>query len=92
MQFGMILAIRFSYRFVLLERSIRIKKEADAAHIMLIGAGQAGQMILRDILRQKETKERVVCIIDDNKNKWDRLVEGVRVVGGRNSILENVEK
>ena len=92
MQFGTILIIRFSYRFVLLERSIRTKKEADATHIMLIGAGQAGQMILRDILRQKETKERVVCIIDDNKNKWDRLIEGVRVVGGRNSILENVEK
>ena len=92
LQFGMILAIRFSYRFVLLERSIRTKKEADATHIMLIGAGQAGQMILRDIHRQKETKERVVCIIDDNRNKWDRLVEGVRVVGGRNSILENVEK
>ena len=59
---------------------------------MLIGAGQAGQMILRDIQRQKETKERVMCIIDDNSNKWGRLVEGVPVVGGRNDILTNVEK
>ena len=92
LQFAAILAIRFSYRFVLLERSLRKKKEPDATHIMLIGAGQAGQMILRDILRQKETKERVMCIIDDNSNKWGRLVEGVPVVGGRNDILTNVEK
>ena len=92
MQFGTVLVIRFSYRFVLLERSIRTKREADATHIMLIGAGQAGQMILRDIQRQKETKEQVVCIIDDNRNKWGRLIEGVRVVGGRNDILESVEK
>ena len=92
MQFGMILIVRFSYRFVLLERSIRTKKEPDAVRIMLIGAGQAGQMILRDIQRQQETKERVMCIIDDNRNKWDRLVEGIRVVGGRDDILANVEK
>ena len=92
LQFATTLAIRFSYRFVLLERSVRSKKEPDATHIMLIGAGQAGQMILRDIQRQKETKEQVMCIIDDNSNKWGRLVEGVPVVGGRNDILTNVEK
>jgi len=37
----------------------------NADNVMLIGAGNAGQMILRDFKRAKEVKERVVCFIDD---------------------------
>ena len=44
-------------------------------------------MILRDITRSKELNERVVCIIDDNPNKWNRDVDGVPVVGGRDEIM-----
>ena len=58
---------------------------------MLIGAGAAGQMILRDI-NSGRANGKVVCIIDDNVNKQGRFVENVRVVGGRESILQNVEK
>jgi hypothetical protein len=59
----------------------------EATPVMLIGAGSAGQMILRDITRSKELNERVVCIIDDNPNKWNRDVDGVPVVGGRDEIM-----
>ena len=95
-QFILIVGIRFSYRFILLLRASRDKKAS--SNIMLIGAGSAGQMILRDIRRTSSVDkniamdERVVCIIDDNKNKWNRDVDGVPVVGGRNSIIENVRE
>lgn len=95
-QFILIVAIRFAYRFILLLRASRDSKAA--SNIMLIGAGSAGQMILRDIRRTSAVDknsamdERVVCIIDDNKNKWNRDVDGVPVVGGRNSIIENVRE
>ena len=59
---------------------------------MLIGAGAAGQMILRDLNRSETSGDRVCCIIDDNPNKWNRFMEGVPVVGGRNDIFTNVEK
>ncbi len=59
---------------------------------MLIGAGSAGQMILRDINRTKEINDKVVCCIDDNPNKWGRFIEGIPIVGGRDDILYNVEK
>ena len=49
-------------------------------------------MILRDIRRAGEVKEKVVCIIDDNKNKWGRDIEGVPIVGGRDDNLDAVEK
>lgn len=90
-QFLLIIGVRFSYRFILLERSRRsISRSADPT--MLIGAGSAGQMILRDIIRAKETDLDVKCIIDDNPNKWNRYLEGVPIVGGREDILVSVEK
>lgn len=94
LQFFAILGIRFSYRFVLLLRSDRTANQSTekGANVMLIGAGNAGQMILRDISKAKETNDKVCCFIDDNENKWHRYVDGVPIVGGRDAILESVEK
>lgn len=58
-QFMLVLGIRFSYRFVLLEREARFSKGSKQERIMLIGAGNAGQMILRDITIARETDARV---------------------------------
>lgn len=95
LQFGLVLSIRFSYRFVLLlrrETGIGVARSENAGNVMIIGAGSAGQMILRDVNRAKELGDKVVCLIDDNPNKWHRYIDGVPVVGGRDTILENVEK
>lgn len=93
-QFVLILGIRFSYRFILLERSKRDSyfKKRNVKNVMVIGAGSAGQMILRELMHSNDTEDRACCIIDDNPNKWNRSVEGVPVVGGRDSILYAVEK
>ena len=93
-QFGLTLAVRFAYRFVLLERSKRKKEEeiAKAKKVLLIGGGKAGQIILRDIKTAQELKDIVCCIIDDNPNKWGRYIEGVPIVGGRDDIMSCVER
>lgn len=93
-QFLLILFVRFSYRFILLERSKKAKElqKALASRVMLIGAGAAGQLILRDLHGANGAHGRVCCIIDDNSNKWGRFIEGVPIVGGRDDILLNVEK
>ena len=90
LQYLAVLGIRFSYRFILLLRKVNNKKSHH--RIMVIGAGAAGQMLIRDIQRSGEVDGAVVCIIDDNKNKWGRLIDNIPVVGGRESILEAVEK
>ncbi len=92
LQFGFVVGIRFSYRFILLLRSRNINNDTNGTNCMLIGAGNAGQMILREIRNSSEIHEKVCCIIDDNPNKWNRFVEGIPVVGGRDDILANVEK
>jgi FlaA1/EpsC-like NDP-sugar epimerase len=94
LQFGAMAAARFSYRLVLLERRIRASagSQAPRHNIMLIGAGNAGQIILRDIRMAKETDGKVCCIIDDNPGKRNRYIDGVPIVGGRDEILSSVEK
>lgn len=93
-QFGMILAARFAYRFILLERN-RWKRGQNAPEpmkrIMMIGAGSAAQMIMRDVHKQTDLNEKVVCFIDDNPNKWNRYIDNIPVVGGREDILVNVK-
>ena len=93
-QFLLTLSVRFGYRFILLERSKRAKtvQTAVTSRVMLIGAGSAGQMILRDLHETNKVSDRVYCIIDDNSNKWGRYIDGVPIVGGRDDILLNVEK
>ncbi len=91
-QFCLVLGIRFAYRFFLLLKTERRRNKGNGANIMIIGAGSAGQMILRDINSAREIGDRVVCVIDDNRNKQGRYIDGVPVVGGRESILESVEK
>ena len=90
-QFLLVIGIRFSYRFILLERSRRARSK-NAKNVMLIGAGEAGQLILRDITKSKDTADQVKCIIDDNPNKWGRYIDGVPVIGGRDQILEAAER
>ena len=95
LQFILVLGIRFSYRFILLLRGRRENdhhNNPDAKRAMIIGAGAAGQMILREMIHARETSDKVCCIIDDNPNKWNREIEGIPVVGGRDSILFAVGK
>ena len=91
-QFCLTLGIRFSYRFVLLLRGSKSSNSGYEKRVMLIGAGSAGQMIFRDIKSAKETNERVHCFIDDNQNKWGRYIDNVPVFGGREHIMEAVQK
>lgn len=94
-QFIFTTSIRFGYRFVNLERARREKTEKSAHvkhHVMVIGAGAAGMTVLRELHNSRELTSRACCVIDDNPNKWNRFIEGTPIVGGRDTILENVEK
>ena len=93
-QFMLSLAVRFAYRFIHLEQNRLSWRQNDGAgsRVMLIGAGSAGRMILRDIQNAKEVHDHVCCIIDDDKNKRGCFIDDVPIVGGREDILLNAEK
>ena len=91
-QFALTVFVRFIYRFIVLERHKKAAVNVVHRRVMLVGAGSAGQMILRDLKNTRYVNDEVCCIIDDNRNKWGRFIEGVPIVGGRDDILLNVEK
>ena len=91
-QFILISAIRFSYRFWILTSMRMTDVEENTDAIMVVGAGAAGHMIVQDLQRSSKGYGQVRCIIDDDKNKWSRFLEGVPIVGGRDDILAMVNK
>ena len=60
--------------------------------IMLIGAGEAGRMLLREIANGGGKAGRVVAIIDDDPGKQGKYLEAVKIVGGRETILETAQR
>ena len=92
LQFGLTLMIRFSYRYMNLERGKREKDAKPLHNAMIIGAGAAGQTLIKELKSSGEVKSKACCVIDDNPNKWGRVMEGVPIVGGREDILTNVKK
>lgn len=92
LQFGLTLMIRFSYRYMNLERGRREKDAKPLHNAMIIGAGAAGQTLIKELKSSGEVKSKACCVIDDNPNKWGRVMEGVPIVGGREDILINVKK
>lgn len=91
-QFFLTTSVRFSYRYINILRAKREKSELPMHNSMIIGAGSAGQFILKELKTSNSVNSRPVCIIDDNPNKCSRVMEGVPIVGGRDSILAAVEK
>lgn len=91
-QFCLTTAVRFSYRYITMERQRRELRDNIKHNAMIIGAGAAGQVILRELKNSNESQTRVCCMIDDNPNKWGRYMDGIPVVGGRDSIFESVDK
>lgn len=92
LQMILLIGVRLSSRMLAHWHRNRILKHTARTRVMLIGAGNAGQMIMRDMTVNPAAQDKVVCIIDDDPNKKGRYLEGVRIVGGREDILASVEQ
>lgn len=93
-QLLLLLASRFSYRIIsAYPRLFGTDTGENSCHrVMIIGAGDAGRMLLENIQKTRANRDKVVCFIDDNPNKYNRLFDGVQIVGNRDDILHSVEK
>ncbi len=93
LQFMFVLGIRFSYRFILLERSRRkVANSKKSSRVMLVGVGSAGRMVLHDMNLATDSNDKVVCLVDDNPYKIGKYVDGLCISGNRYDIPRLVEK
>ena len=81
------LVSRFAYRFL---RGLKHKKQnkKNGISVMIVGAGEAANVIIKEILSSTYSRMVIKCIIDDDKNKWGRFIQGIKVMGGRDRIVE----
>ena len=55
-------------------------------HVMIMGAGKAGSMVVREIKRNPQLGIHVVGFLDDNPDKLNMVIHGVKVLGNSESI------
>lgn len=84
--------IRFGYRIlrIINNKRLNLVGRDHCANVMIIGAGAGGDMILKEIENSRYLSMRAKCIIDDQPGCHGKLMRGVPIVGGRESILDAV--
>ena len=79
--------IRFTYRFLRFVQEFRTGEKKDRKRVMIIGGGEAGAMILKELQNSRYLNQQVCCIIDDNEGKHGKYIRGIQIVGGRDEIV-----
>jgi len=65
---------------------------ANRKHVLIIGAGDAGNLIARDIVQFHDRGRKIVGFIDDDVNKQGNLCMGIPVIGGSDKLAAAVQK
>ena len=93
-QFMALSSSRFGYRFLylLIKRFANQHNLTNRENAMVIGGGIAAQMIIRELNTSERSDSIVRCVIDDDPGKLGNVIEDVRIVGGRDAILEAVDQ
>lgn len=85
------MASRFTYRAV----RVKLRKRENGKsceNVMVIGAGEAANMIIKEIINSDHIHKVIKCIIDDAEDKLGRYIHGIKVIGNRDTIIDNVMK
>ena len=80
-------SLRFAYRILRMLQEKRTGLRGDARkNTMVVGAGEAGAMIIKEFQNSRYLDQKVCCVIDDNTAKHGKYLRGVKIVGGREEI------
>ena len=85
---------RILYRFIR-NKKYDIKHvfaKNDDTHVMILGAGEAGTALIREIQTSDKLNYKICCALDDDKTKHGKFIRGVPIVGDRTDIVKYAEK
>lgn len=84
---------RFSYRFLRIAyRNHEVIWQSNPVVTMVVGAGSAGYMLVRELKNSKHLNRKIPCIIDDDPKKLGTYLQGIPVVGPKESIPAMAKK
>ena len=88
-----IIGPRFSYRFLRIAfRNHEVIWQTKPVVTMVVGAGAAGYMLVREMKNSKHLNRKVPCIIDDDPKKIGTYLQGIPIVGDKEDILAMAKK
>lgn len=85
----LIMGCRYSYRGLRVIRNMR-RDGVYRRNVLVIGAGEAGNQLIREINNSRYVRKKVVGVIDDDKTKIGNYIHGAKVVGDRSCIRDKV--
>ena len=84
-------ALWVAYRLFYEKQNHRDHRSEEVKRVLVVGAGMAGQMLVREMARGR-TGYTVVGFVDDNSGKWGTLIHGVEVIGSVEDLAVIAEK
>ena len=84
-------ASRFAYRF-LRNAKKKVLNEKIGQNVMIVGAGEAANMMMKEINNSSYVRMNIKCLVDDDPSKLGRFIQSSRVEGNRNDIPDLAEK
>lgn len=90
---GFVFISRFIYRGLraFKKRGLAVT-EGDKSRVLVVGAGDAGDALIREIKNSKHLPMKIVGVIDDNQSKVGTYIHGVKVIGTRDDIVNKAEE
>lgn len=82
---------RFSYRFMRAMKNFRLGNNSKC-NVMIVGAGEAGNALIKEMKNSHLVNKKVVCVVDDNRQKVGRFIHGIRIEGTTADIAELVQR
>ena len=67
-------------------------KDKDLIPVLIYGAGDAGEMLVREIKYQQNSNFDIIGFIDDNLDKSGKIIHGTPILGGKKDLEEIVKR
>lgn len=80
--------IRFSIRATREWRNSDWKKDSKLPRVMIYGAGDLGESVLRNLTSARHPAYNIVGFFDDNPHKWKHRIHGLTILGGRKVLAK----
>lgn len=85
---------RFSYRFArrMKKKFVDKRRGAEISRVMVIGAGAAADVLIRELKTSDHLHKHVECVIDDDADLKGKMIQGCHIIGGRDCIIQAAER